>query len=332
MDSASIIFTAPRRAEVVIEPQPDPGPGQVTVKALVSLISTGTESWCYRGEFDADSGWASWVKYPFHPGYSHVGEVIKVGEGVTNLSPGDRVFSTVSHRQFANVPDHSVKLPDYTTDEEAAWAWLSVITQTAVRRAKHSLGDTAVVIGLGPLGQLLTQYLRVLGLREVLAVDTEKRRLDVALDHGATRAFHGLAQDARDFVLEYTEGRLADVVYDVTGHYSVFSHALRLARDWGTVVLVGDTPHPSRQHLTHDLLTRQLHVLGTQNDRLGPGEQYWTSARQIQLFFEYIHRGQMRVKDLVTHRFPPTEAAGVYEFLEQSRGETLGVLFDWRNL
>ena len=55
------------------------------MQTLVSLISTGTEGWCYRGEFDTDTGWAKWVRYPFFPGYSNVGRGIKVGKDVINL-------------------------------------------------------------------------------------------------------------------------------------------------------------------------------------------------------------------------------------------------------
>jgi 2-desacetyl-2-hydroxyethyl bacteriochlorophyllide A dehydrogenase len=333
MKSKAIVFPAPRQVELREEEVPKPGPGQVAIQTLVTLVSTGTESWCYRGEFDADTGWAAWVKYPFHPGYSNVGRVVAVGEGVEGLREGDRIFSTTSHGQFATLAaaqESVVKLPEDATDEDAAWSALAFITQTGVRRGEHAMGETAAVIGLGPLGQLATQYLRLLGLREILAIDPVQARLDLALAHGATDAFCGGADAARDFVAAHTEGRLADAVYDVTGHYAVFPHALKLVRDHGTVVLLGDTPHPSRQHLTHDVLTRQLHIVGTHNAKLPPRHAWWTLARQVLLFLGYIRRGQMRVADLVTHRFAPTDAPKVYELLQASRGDTMGVLFDWR--
>ena len=223
-----------------------------------------------------------------------------------------------------------IRLPEGAGSEDAAWAALAFITQTGVRRAEHSLGDTAAVIGLGPLGQLVTQYLRAAGLREVLAIDTVPARLETALAHGATQAFHGSAADARDFVREHTEGRLADAVYDVTGHYAVFPHALKLARDFGTVVLLGDTPHPSRQHLTHDVLTRQLRIVGTHNSKLPGQHAHWTTEKQVLLFLEYVRRGQMRVADLVTHRYAPADAPRVYQELQENRAATMGVLFDWR--
>jgi len=333
MKSKAIVFTAPGEVELQVEEVPEPGPGQILAHTLVSLISTGTETWCLGGEFDADTGWAAWVKFPFHPGYSNVARVVKVGEGVSAFREGERVFSLAQHRQLALLDAEGggvVKLPDHADDEDAAWSALAFITQTGVRRGEHAMGQAAVVIGLGPLGQLVTQYLRVVGLREVLAVDIVQKRLDVAVAHGATQAFCGSAQDAAAFVREHTEGRLADAVYDVTGHYPVFPHALKLVRDHGTVVLIGDTPHPSRQHLTHDVITRQLKIVGTHNAKLPPAHAYWTIERQVLLFLHYLHRGQMRVADLVTHRFPPEDAPKVYAMLQEDRSATMGVLFDWR--
>ena len=333
MKSATVVFTGPRQAELRQEDVPPPAPGQVTTQTLVSLMSTGTESWCYRGKFDADTGWASWVQYPFHPGYSNVSRVIQVGEGVTALSEGDRVFSISGHRQFLNLQADAptvLRLPEDVVDDEAAWSKLATITQTGVRLAEHAMGDTAVVVGLGPIGQMVTQYLRVLGLREVLAIDTAAKRLDAAVAHGATRTFCGSAADAMPFVEEHTEGRLGDVVYDVTGHYSVFPMALKLVRDFGTLVLLGDSPEPSRQHLTSDVLTRQIKVRGSHNEKLPPEYAFWTPRRQMELFLEYVRRGQMRVAGLITHRYQPADAAKAYDGLQQDRSETIGVAFDWR--
>src|ERR1051326_1597024 len=287
MKSKAIVFTAPRTAEFRSEELAPPAPGHMIVQTRGSLISTGTESWCYRGEFDADTGWANWVKHPFYPGYSNVGTVVQAGEGVKDFHEGDRVYSNASHRQFAAVPatpDRAVKLPDHASDEDATWSTLSYITQTAVRQAEYSMGDTAVILGLGPLGQLVTQYLRTIGLKEILAVDLAPKRLELAQAHGATQTFCGTAADADEFVKQHTEGRLADVVYDVTGHFSVFPQALKLVRQFGRMLLLGDSPHPSKQHLSQDLLRRQIRVIGTHNAALPPEHAHWTASRQILLF------------------------------------------------
>jgi len=333
MKSTAVVFTGPRKADLREQDIADPGPGQVRAQTLVTLISTGTESWCYRCEFDEDTNWASWVKHPFYPGYSNVAKVVEVGEGVAELSEGDRVFTCTNHRQLLNLDAASpsvIKIPDGVSDESAAWSKLATITQTGVRWGEHAMGDTAAVIGLGPIGQLVTQYLRAMGLREVIAIDMAQERLDAAIAHGATHAFCGSAADAKEFVAEHTEGALPDVVYDATGHYAVFPLAQRLVRDFGTLILIGDSPHPSKQHLSPDLLTRQIKVRGTHNERMPPEYAFWTFPRQVRLFHQYLLEGRMKADDLITHTHKPADAAQVYEGLQTDRSGTMGVMFDWR--
>lgn len=333
MESTFIVFPSACEAELRREEVSDPEPGEMVLQTLVSLVSTGTEIICFLGEFEPDTNWASWVKYPFRPGYCNVGKVVQVGEGVTRFAEGDRVFSFARHRQFVKSEAENpnlIKIPEHISDEEAAWCKLATISQSAVRHGEHALGDTAVVVGVGPIGHLVAQYLRVQGQREVLVVDTSQKRLDLALAHGATHAFCGNAADAVPFVEEFTEGQRADVAYDATGHHAAFPLAQKLVRDLGTVVVVGDSPHPSRQHLTHDLLVRGLKVRGSFNEKLPLEHSLWTFPRQAQLFLTYLQRGQMRVNDLVTHRLRPADAPRVYADLRADRGETMGVIFDWR--
>ena len=332
MKSLAVTFAAPGEVELREEEVADPGPREIVVQTATSLISTGTEGLCFRGDFDADSLWDWAMRYPQQPGYSNVGRVCKLGADVTEFQEGDRVFSTAPHCQFALVDaEHKnlVKLPDDTADEDATWSWLAVVTQTGVRRGEHALGDTAAVIGLGPLGQLTAAYLRLTGAGEVLAIDPVASRLETATAHGATACFRGTADAARDFVAEHTAGRGADVVYDVTGSDHVLPAALGLVKNLGTLVIIGDCPHPTRQHLTHDVVRRQIKIIGTQNDYLPPQHDYWVAARQIPLFYRYLHRGEMRVSDLISHRFLPAEAANAYALLQENRASTMGVLFRW---
>lgn len=332
MKSTAILFTAPGQVAVVEEDLRDPGEGEVTVRTIRSLVSTGTELICYRGERDEGTHWERYAAFPHRPGYCAVARVERLGPGVADLREGDRVCATIPHRQRANVTPAQLwapVVPETVSDDEAAWVVLAVITQTGVRHAEHVMGDTAVVIGLGPLGQLVTGYLRALGLEQVLAVDPVPMRLEAALAHGATAGLCAGAAEAREFVLEHTQGRLADVVYDVTGHFAVLPSALQLARDFGKVVLLGDSPHPSRQRLTSDILARQVKLIGSRSSRLPPQYAHWTPQRQATLFLDYVQRGQMTVGDLITHRFDPREAPAAYRALAEKREETLGVVFDW---
>ena len=329
MTSNNIVFTGKQQAELRDEPVPDLPPDGVAVRTRVSLISSGTETICYRGESDPGSHWHNWVRYPFHPGYSNVGEVERIGSEATGFAPGDRVFSTSGHHQVAVARSAPVPIPDAVSDESAAWSKLATIAQTGVRRAQLAMGATVVIIGLGPLGQLLNQYARVMGAERVIAIDPLASRLQVATDHGATHQFAGSAGDALPFVEELTDGLRADVVFDATGHPPVLPLALALARQFGLVMLIGDAPNPSQQVLTSDVITRQISIRGTHNENL-PGDQaYWSPTRQVELFYTYLMRGQMRVEDLITARHAPADAQQVYARLLHERGASLGVLFDW---
>ncbi|MGC9317414.1 MAG: zinc-binding dehydrogenase [Armatimonadota bacterium] len=333
MRSRVIVFPEPGRVEVIEEQVGPPGPGEVTIESHLSLVSTGTELICLRGECDPDTHWRPYASPPHHPGYSVMGRVRAVGEGVEDIREGARVCATMSHRDLANRDAGALwcpRVPDDMNDEQAVWAILGVITQTGVRQAEHVLGDRAVVVGLGPLGQLVTQYLRAMGLREVMVIDQVQQRVDAALVHGATAGICGDVAEAGDFVAEHTAGRLADVVYDVTGHWAVLPQALPLARDHGTLVLLGDSPFPSRQHLTYDVLSRQVSIVGSRSSWLPPQHSFWTPREQTDLLFTYLRRGAMRVEDLITHRFPPEDAPEVYRTLLQDRERTLGVVYDWQ--
>jgi 2-desacetyl-2-hydroxyethyl bacteriochlorophyllide A dehydrogenase len=332
MISRTIVFDEANQATLTEQPLAAPPPGHLTVAATVSLISTGTELICYHGACDADTHWAAYAKYPHYPGYSLVGRVAKIGQGVYGFEPGQRVAVTASHRSHVNLTPAQVwgqRIPDDISDEEAAWASLAVITQTGVRMAEHVMGDGAVVIGLGPLGQLVVQYLRLLGCQHVIAIDPVQARLDRALAHGATAAFCGMADAAKEFVLAECDGRLADVVYDVTGHWAVLPTALPLARDHGKLILLGDSPHPSKQHLTYDVLSRQVQIIGSRSSWLPPQYVAWAPQRMTDLFFTYLESGQMRVRDLITHRYDPRQAEEVYQALSAKRTDTMGVVFEW---
>jgi len=333
MKSLDIILTGKQKIELVEKDVPDPLEGEIVGRTLLSLISTGTEMTCYRGEFDPGSHWERWVKYPFYIGYQNIAEAVKVGPGVKGVKEGDVFFSSPgAHRQaFIVKEEHIIKLPASLAYEDAGWASLATTTQTGVRRGRLRMGMSVVVIGMGPLGQLVTQYARVMGCEEIIAIDMVQKRLDMARTSGATQTFKGGAGDALQFVKDCTHGRLADVVFDVTGNWAVLPLALPLARQWGKLVLVGDTAYPSKQHLTPDVMRRGVDIVGSFVCSLPPEEAEWNIQRQAQLYFTYVQRGQMNMRDLVTHRHSPAEAPKVYAGLLEKRDETMGVAFDWAN-
>jgi 2-desacetyl-2-hydroxyethyl bacteriochlorophyllide A dehydrogenase len=309
----------------------------VLLEATRSLVSTGTECICLGGEFEPDTGWSAWVKYPFRPGYSFVGRVIQVGPDVAGLKVGDRVTINGSHCQYLIATATNCQpIPDGVTDEQAAWGTLAYITQHGVRKAKLRLGDVVVVVGLGMLGQLVVQYARAAGAAEVIGIDMVPRRLEMAAAHGATATIARPAGEAREEIKRITGGRLPDVVFDMTGHPEAFTAALKLPRKFGKIVLVGDVARPSEQRMAHEFISRDLKLIGAYATNPPPAASdwagHWTPGNMMQLFFTLLLRGQIAVDHLVTHRFDPRKAEEAYGLLTLRRAEAMGVIFDWTKL
>jgi len=334
MESLNIIFMGQNQVEVCAEAVREPGPDEVLVRSHRSLISTGTEGICLGRLFEGGTHWDNWVKYPFYTGYSVIGHVVAVGDNVTDFHEGERVAARSPHRQYNAVPVLRLHhVPDSVDSEEAAtWFGLASIVQNGVRRAEHALGDTVAIVGAGPLGQLVVQYMRLLGAREVIVIDPAAKRIEMACAHGATIGLKVPVEQARDQVLEATAGIGADVVYDVTGNAAVLEQALPLVRRFGKLVVLGDTGTPSQQRLTKDVVTRGIRLQGAHDTNPPPlTSDYapWSHKQMVQLFFAYLARGDMRTADLITHRFDPHNAPEAYRLLREDRPGTLGVVFDW---
>jgi 2-desacetyl-2-hydroxyethyl bacteriochlorophyllide A dehydrogenase len=331
--SIYIVFPEKEKVSVEEETLTPPERGEILCAAESSLISIGTESYCLRGVFDPGTNWEAWVKYPFRPGYSMAGRVVAVGKDVQGFREGDRIAAWTSHQQyFKLLPDEAYLLPEGISAEEATWAVLATTTQLGVRRAQLQMGERVGVVGLGMLGQLVVQYLAVSGCRQIIAIDPLPYRLEMAQRHGAT---HGLALDvasARAEVKKLTGGKLLDVVYDITGNPTVLAPALQLLRQLGRLVLLGDTPTPSQQHLGPGFLSNSLAILGIHayaRPMQGSDFYPWGAEEMVGLFFDYLLQHRMHVSDLITHRFSPLDAAQVYETLRRDRSPAIGVIFDW---
>jgi len=336
MKSQYIVFPEPGSVQIREEDVGPPDHGEILCAAEKTLISIGTELSCLRGAFEPGTNWADWVQYPFRPGYSMAARVVDVGRGVDGFKEGDRVTGWFAHQQFFKAPAAEAHVvPEGINDKEATWAALAGTTQLAVRRAALQLGETAGVVGLGTLGQLVVQYLYLSGARKILAIDPVQSRLDAAGAHGAT---HTLALDvgsARPEIDRITQGRMLDVVFDVTGHPAVLAPCLQLVRKLGRVILLGDTPTPSQQHLGPGVVSNSIAILGI-HGTMTPAQASefnpWTRNEIFHLFFDYLVQGRMKVSDLITSLYSPADAPELYAGLVEDRSAEIGVILDWNLL
>lgn len=329
MNATALVYPAAGDVRLEERVVGEPAPGEILCAARLSLVSTGTELTCLRGEFDARTFWERWVQYPFDPGYSMVADVIAVGAGVAGVRVGDRIASATPHASRFLVPaSEATVLTDDIPDECAVWASLAVTTQWAVRRARIELGERVAVVGAGLLGQLLVRYLRVAGAGRVVAIDTDASRLALARDGGAHEAVGRLVDD----LVAERSGEF-DAVFDVTGHPSSFAPSSELLRPLGRLVLVGDSPRPSTQALGPRIVGDGISIIGvhTATTTVSPSPaDPWSSDAMLRVFFELVRDGRIDPRPLITHRHPAADAPEVYRALLEDRSGRVGIVLDWR--
>lgn len=289
---------------------------------------------------------------PQTPGYSSAGTVIAVGEGVTDIQPGDRVACAGAgiavHVEVACVPRLLLaRIParepdvDPVSFDEAAFATLGAVALHGIRTSEVRLGDLVAVIGLGLLGQLTVQLLKAAGCR-VVGMDINSQRCDLARRLGAD-AVASSSEDFRGLCLQRSNGRGTDSVL-VTAE-TTSSEPINLAgavvRDRAIVVAVGtvgmDIQRKAYYEKELDFRVSRSYGPGRydtayeQKGRDYPlGYVRWTETRNMEAFLELLGEKKVDVDSLITHRFSIEKAQDAYAVITgRSREPFLGVLIQY---
>lgn len=326
-----MLFPAPGTVELrAADGVNAPAPGQVHVRTQLSLISTGTERTVLGKQFEEGNHWSGWVRYPFAPGYSCLGTVAVVGDGVAGLRVGDRVVVRASHASD-HVVDAArcVVVPDGVGNEAAVWFALGKIAFVGALLSGLGLGAHVLVVGAGPVGQMAVRWAVAAGCAEVVVADLAEERLGLAVRGGASAVVTGPLGENVDGIERAFDGRRPDIVIDSTGHAATFADALRVVADRGRVVLLGDTGSPTSQHLTGDVIRRNITIVGA-HELYTDGDSRWDGDRDIvRLFLRLAASGRFGTDGLVTHRFRPQDASAAYQLVATAGGDVMGIVFDW---
>ena len=336
MQNRSIIFTAPCVAELVSGEISAPGPGEVQIKLAVSTISSGTERANLIG--DPNVGWDTdpQVNFPRRSGYSSSGTVVAVGEGITDLKPGDRVAMSWSlHSQYINMRRSYVyKLPDSVSFRDAALLHIGIFPLAAIRKCRLELGESAIVMGMGILGMTAVKLLKAAGAVPVIAVDPVAEKREKALAQGADFAFDPTETDFAQKVKAVTGGG-AKVGIEVTGIGAGLDGILDCMAQFGRVALLGCTRN---KEFTIDYY-RKVHgpgitLIGAHTSARPKKESHggwWTQTDDVQALIKLHALGRIRLGDMVDETHSPEEAPEVYNRLARKKPFPV-VQFDWREM
>jgi predicted dehydrogenase/threonine dehydrogenase-like Zn-dependent dehydrogenase len=357
-------------------PAPVCRPGGVLVRSLFSLISTGTEMMKLteakmsmvgkararpdqvRKVLDSVAQQGAVTTYKkvmnrldsYTPlGYSLCGVVTEVGRGAEGFRVGQLVAAAGNeyalHAEYNWIPTNlCVPVPPGVSPEHAAFATVGAIAMQGVRRAEVQLGDTACVIGLGLVGQLVVRLLIAAGVR-VVGLDMIEDRCRLAEKAGALACAapnpEGV-EAVHQALAEITDGRGADHVVLAAGGSSngPVEVAARLARDRARVVDIGktrlDLPWNAYYDKELDVRFSRSYGPGRYDDRYEldgidypAGYVRWTERRNLECFLDLIARQDIEVESLVSGIFPLDRATSVYSDLAAGSLAAVGVLLEY---
>jgi 2-desacetyl-2-hydroxyethyl bacteriochlorophyllide A dehydrogenase len=334
IEAQALWLTGPRQPELRVEQVPPPGRDEVRIRAVASAISQGTEMLVYRGQVPDDlpldlPTLAGAFTFPIKYGYALAGHVIDTGEGVSHLSPGDAVFALHPHQEVALAPANLVvRLPEgldptlgvFTANLETA---LNVVHDAPLR-----LGESVVVFGLGTVGLLIVQVLRLAGAGQVIGVDPIVRRRKIALALGVDAAL-APGEILPEQVRALTDGRGADVAVEVSGAASALQTAIDVVAIEGTVVVASwYGTKPVTLELGGHFHRGRVRLRSSQVGRIGPERSArWDHQRRTATVVGLLSK--LQLDPLVTHRIPFAEAATAFRLIDERPDEVVQIVLEY---
>lgn len=279
-------------------------------------------------------------------GYSNCGTVLAVGRDARRFEVGQTVACAgagyANHAEVNYVPRLlAAPIPRGVSLEAAAYTTVGVIALQGIRLADLRVGESAVVLGLGLIGQLSVQILKASGCR-VAAVDVSSDRVRLATELGADLALTLEGEKTERQILDFTRGRGADAVLitAATSSNEPVEQAARLARDRAKVIMVGVTGMdiPRRDYFQKELTFIVSRSYGpgrydTNYEEHGHdypvGHVRWTENRNMEAFLDMVASGAVRPEPLTTHRFPIDEADKAFELILQGNEPFLGIILEY---
>ena len=358
-------------------PKPRLKPGYLLVQTTASLISTGTErneiTFAKKNLLAKANSRPDLVKKvlkkvkkdgfrqafqsvmarldePLPLGYSAAGKIIELGRELEGqFRVGERVSMAgaglANPAEFNSVPASlASSIPESVSDEEASFGTVGAIALHAVRNLESELGDFIAVIGMGLIGQLAAQLIRLSGGR-VIAIDYNKDRLNLAKTLGVDFIIELGKIDSSEDVLNFTNGRGADgiLIAAATATSEPFQMAADIARDRARVTMVGMT---GTEFPYAEFMKKELNIIVSRS--YGPGRydtdfehrgaKYpegwvrWTETENLReclrLMGEKKER-KLNVTPLISHRFPFEKSEEAYTMILKESHSPMGVVLSY---
>ncbi len=325
----AIVLHAPNDFAYEEVDKPVPGYKEVLVK-IKAISICGSDPKVFDGGY-LKSGWPP--SFPFTPGHEISGEVVELGEGVTEFQVGDRVAGEAhcgcgtcencrkgmynlclnygkvetGHRHYgftyqggyADYNAYNVKaltkIPDNISYEEASLADTAGTSLQAIRLTGIVPGGYTLVVGPGPVGLFCMELAKAMGSKTIMV--GRRHRLEIAKDLGADYIVDfEKVDDVVGTVRGITGGVGVDQAYDCAGTDDALAQCIYSARKNGQVAFVALPTTDMHPIPTKTMVMNQIHLHGS---RANPN-----CCKEV---LELMSAGKINAKDMITHVFPLSE-------------------------
>lgn len=322
----AIVLTKPGEHELREVPVPQPSPFEVLSKVRAVAIC-GSDPEIFDGRLAGT--WPPY--YPFIAGHEWAGEVVAVGEGVTNLEVGDRVAGephkgcgfcqnckggrytlcmnygnkSSGHRHYGFINDGAyaqyavhanqtlTKMPKHVSFAEGSLADTAAVSLHGLELTGITPGGIVVVLGPGPIGLLAMRLAKTMGAANVFMVG-RRSRLEASKRLGADEIIDFEKTDPVKSVRELTNGIGADEVFECSGAAGTVRQAIEMVKKGGKVSLLGVPPADVREPVPFKYIVHnEIMITGSRAD-----------PNTMWKVIELMASGDLVAKDLISHKFP----------------------------
>lgn len=333
------VLTGKQQLEWVEREIPQPGKGELQIK-LEYVGVCGSDLHFYK-----EGQLANWtLDGPLALGHEPGGVVTAIGEGVEGFEVGDKVsiepavpcgkcedcrkgnYNLCKNIKMLAIPrekdgvnaeycvhDASMcyKLPDNMTTLEGAMIEPLAVALHATELSNAKVGERAIILGSGCIGLCTLLSLKARGVSEIYVTDVMDKRLEKALELGATRVFNSRRESIEEFAKTLPGGG-ADQVYECAGNRITTLQTCRLIKRAGKVTLVGVSPEP--------ILELDIATLNAMEGVIYSVYRYrnlWPKA------IAAVSSGVLPVKEVVSHLFDFEDCIHAIQYSLEHKDEVI---------
>lgn len=333
MKNYKIVMESVGNAVLTETEVPELKPNEVLIRNHYTAVSAGTErAW----SMDMNNAHST---FPYMPGYSGSGEVVKIGSEVTRYKAGDRVSVNWAGHQLYSIKreqEPASLIPENVDMLEAAFTNIASFSLNGVRKLQIEIGENAMVAGQGILGVFALQFAALCGAVPLLVSDFSPERREMARKLGADYALNPADKDYFGHIKEITRGQGVRAIVEVTGSAAALQQALDYAAFEGRISLLGCTRIPDVPiDFYQSVHKRGIQLLGAHTmsrAKLESSPHHWTESGDYETIARLLSNGKLKVRPFVSRIVSPTRTHDVYQMLANDKNPPLGIVYDWSNL